>query len=277
MPGSSSWSLELIHATILHSFAKNAFRVIQKIAKDRLLILPGRDVWVFEILARKARHPSLYDPRISRTVAYRKALLRDAILSWEIIDFERAFVFDTGFAGTIADALRRVIGRIPDLMLSTRRTRLDPETDRLEPLQVFPSHKGARAKALDIEYLPKYFQSGTIVGDKIVQMLAPLGEFLRAAAMTIWWFHAKSPRFIPGVPQPKPPQSQGQGQPQPQPTWQTPSINSGGSVTAGNPANVTFAATDGTITLPISQGSWSSGNAIFHTTAASNDLFISEV
>lgn len=238
---------------ILHAFAKSAMRALMQIAAGRMLIFPGRDVWIFHVLARKFRYQSLYDPRISRYVAANKAALRDAVVSWGIIDFEETFVFDTGFAGSIANAMRRVIGpQFKDLMLSTHRKR--EEDGYPSSLQIFPNHKGARAKALDIEYLPKYFRTGTVEGGNAVQYYSDLPTFLKAVAMTIWWWHARSPRFVT--------------RPEPEPDLESQKVNIGVQEvgTVGNPAtvkwqydpawdasasSVTFATTDTTLTLPI--------------------------
>jgi hypothetical protein len=182
---------------VRHSFAKNAFRALARRARGRTLILPGRDVWVFEIHARRAGYPSIYDPRVSRTVACDRALLRRVVETWRVVDFDRAFVFDTGFAGSIARALRDVVGpNLKDVMLSTSRRWWNPQRACTESLQLFPNHTGSRGKALDIEYTPKYFRTGTVKDARAEQYLAHLDEFIRAAAMTIWWCKVKSPRFI---------------------------------------------------------------------------------
>ena len=45
---------------------KNIWRSVKKAATGKLLILPGRDVFVFEVLARREGFPTLFLPACSR-------------------------------------------------------------------------------------------------------------------------------------------------------------------------------------------------------------------
>jgi hypothetical protein len=126
------------------------------------------------------------------------AVLKKIMREWGSL--EDALVFDTGFAGSIHRALCRASGmELGNLMLSTSLTNPDGKS-----CQIFPSHQGARAKALSIEYLPKYYRTGTVRDGEPVQFLSDLGEFLRAALLTVWIWKYKSSRFIPRVKRPRP-------------------------------------------------------------------------
>jgi hypothetical protein len=203
---------------IIHTITKNSWKSIRSQCQKqkKSLVLAGRDVWVWEIFARKDNFPSTYDSRISRLLIPHKKVLQKIVEGWRV---NNALVFDTGFAGSIWRALCEASGcplhshssysslmsalgspvernssrnhRLGNLMLST-----ELQDDKGQSYQLFSKHQGSRAKALTIEYLPKYFKTGTVKEDKPVQFLAPLEEFIQTAAMTIWFWHYKSPKFI---------------------------------------------------------------------------------
>lgn len=213
-------------ADVVHSIIKSSWRALKDIADGRTIILPGRDVWPWEILAQRDKYPTIYDPRISRLFcfAYGKAvlgqtgarnkLLRKVCLEEWGVDLSECIIFDTGFAGSIPAAIRGATRiDVPHLMLSSEQSSLHNEGR--EWTQIFPNHKGARSKVLCIEYFPKYQKSGTVMpaventgqpasdirkamgGDvQPVQYLNDPFEFIKAAALTIWMWHNQSPRYI---------------------------------------------------------------------------------
>ena len=190
------------------SVIKNMWRSVCHEAERRPILLAGRDVWIFEVLARRAGTPTVFRPDISRlTVAH----VRE--------DYSQHFIFDTGFMGTIPKLLRATeytmassYGRtIPGQLLFTRAN------------QVFPRLRGARSLALKIEGTPKYWQRGFIqhtteckagkhanaydsylyrVGgcgcNEIRQDLSPIEVVERAAKLTIEIYTDNSPRFHDG-------------------------------------------------------------------------------
>src|SRR4051794_31916934 len=74
---------------------KNSWRSIKRAAEGKPILLPGRDVFVWEILAQREKYPTLFLPECSRlTVRHVK-----------IPDLHQYFLFDTGFAGSIPRGL----------------------------------------------------------------------------------------------------------------------------------------------------------------------------
>ncbi len=171
-----------------HTIVKNSFRALRRILRKnprRKLILPGRDVWLWSVMCHKKGIDHIFDPRISRMVARDSVALKRIVNMWKLN--KHTIIFDTGFAGSIYERICAVSKqRCINLMLSTGR---DGE-------QIFPNHKGARGKALGIEYLPKYQKTGTVRREAAVQWLAPIDGFLRAAILTIWFWYHESPAWI---------------------------------------------------------------------------------
>jgi hypothetical protein len=176
---------------VVHSILWNSLRAVKKRNRRlrrrghrrRATVLPGRDVWAWEVLARRQSMRTYFNPVISRSVARDDQALLESMRGWPL-DWSRALVFDTGFSGSIHRAICRVTHKRPDLLLLSGTN------------QIFPNHSGSRAKALAIEYFPKYWRSGCVREGMPVQYLATLEEFIRAAALTIWLWHHKSPRRI---------------------------------------------------------------------------------
>jgi len=177
---------------VIHTMVKNSFKALRRILKKpgRRLILPGRDVWLWSVMCHKMGIDHVFDARISRGVARDHKVLAKIIQPWHLN--QNTIIFDTGFAGSIYNHICAASRKTPiNLMLSTHRLAPNGKSE-----QLFPNHKGARAKALAIEYLPKYQKTGTIRGDKPVQWLGTLDEFIRAAILTIWFWHYESPAWI---------------------------------------------------------------------------------
>jgi len=145
----------------IHTMIKRSSRTLKRILKKdprRKLILPGRDVWLWSVYCHKKGIPHIFDPRISRNVSRNTMVLRQIADAWKID--EHTIIFDTGFAGSIFDAITRATNiRGINLMLSTSRRRRGTG----EAEQLYPNHTAARAKALTIEYLPKYQKTGTTI------------------------------------------------------------------------------------------------------------------
>lgn len=150
------------------------------------LILPGRDVWPWYVMAKRMGIPThhvgidhpprekryvLFDPRISRNVTKTHSFFSIVNSygegSWPRI--ESPFVFDTGFEGTIPKAIfktlqisgssasRQMLQQsefllLPSVMLSANSWCGIPS--------VYPNLKENRRLALTIELWPKYWTSG---------------------------------------------------------------------------------------------------------------------
>lgn len=177
---------------IIHTMVKNSFRALRRILrkdKRRKLLLLGRDVWLWSVMCHKKGIPHTFDARISRKVARDAKVFKEIVKEWRVDT--HTVLFDTGFAGSIYRCVCNVNRHDPiNLMLSTMRTGEHGSE------QLFPNHKGARAKALTIEYLPKYQKTGTVRDEKAVQWLSEMDEFVRAAILTIWFWYNESPAWI---------------------------------------------------------------------------------
>jgi len=174
---------------IIHSILKSSWKSLKEIAQGKTIILPGRDVWPWEVFARKNNYPTIYDPRISRILSGDKEVLREICKTWDV-DFNKVIIFDTGFAGSIPAAISSVVGTEVKFLLLSSNNRGAKWT------QLFPNHRGSRSKVLCIEYFPKYFKTGTVDKGLPVQYLSYPLDFVKSAAFTIWLWHNKSPRFI---------------------------------------------------------------------------------
>ena len=178
---------------ILHTLVKNSFRALRRIIRAdprRRLILPGRDVWLWSVMCHKKGLKHTFDARISRGVARNHEILGEIMKPWKVGQY--TVVFDTGFAGSIYNHISQTSKKQPiNLMLSTLRKSADSRSE-----QLFPNHQGARGKALTIEHLPKYQKTGTVREGRPVQWLAKFDEYIRAAILTIWFWHHESPRYI---------------------------------------------------------------------------------
>jgi hypothetical protein len=193
---------------LLHSIIKNSWKALKRRSWGKTVVLPGRDVWLWWVMAQRYPGPEVvFDPTISRNTAMDKELLKRRMLTWGVTDWPKTIIYDTGFAGSIWRAMCKAIEQKPEnVMLSTTLTERT-KAGREISCQIFPNHKGSRNKALAIEYLPKYWRSGhvryklpEVVGEygrsEMYQWLSELDEFLRAAVMTIWFWNHQSPRFV---------------------------------------------------------------------------------
>lgn len=178
---------------------KNMWRATKNAAEltGKPLLLAGRDVWVWEVLARREGYPTTFRPDISRlTVNHVKE------------DYSGHFIFDTGFIGSIPKGLKSESFILASWYETEMRTGRHPITTP-NHRQVFPRMTGSRSLALKIESTPKYWKSGFYREDKgIGQELSDthdlgslytsstmLSEFLRAAYLTIEIYTDSSPKF----------------------------------------------------------------------------------
>jgi len=175
---------------VLHSMLCNSMRRLKRQMRKRgSLLLPGRDVWCWEVMAQKLTVRSTFDSRVSRSVARNNKALRTCIDAWQVKDWTDVLFFDTGFSGSIPRAIAKAEGldEINMLLLSSADT----------SKQIFRTHTGSRKKALAFEYLAKYFLSGTHRAGDPYQELSSLDEFIKASLLTIWLWHHVSPTRLP--------------------------------------------------------------------------------
>ena len=172
---------------------KNLWKSVKKQAGNKQILLAGRDVFIFEILARRENYPTIFMPEISRaTVQHIKRF------PLEVED--DFFLFDTGFVGSIPRGLglrnfslmsyalnSSMVGYWPN-----RRRTSNPDTK-----QVFPHLSFSRGLALKIEKTPKYWESGRMgTEDQIIQPFSHQEEFYRAAQLTLEIYKNSAPKFI---------------------------------------------------------------------------------
>lgn len=157
---------------------KNAWRSIKKKANRKQILLAGRDVFIFEILARREGYPTVFVPECSRMTVLEMA----RTLGPKIQD---CFLFDTGFAGSIPMALK---SKRFSLMSHARRGE--------NTAQVFPRLSFSRGLVLKIEKTPKYWKTGHLEEGKVVQNVSDLSEFYQAACLTVEVYKNSSPKFI---------------------------------------------------------------------------------
>lgn len=177
---------------VVHSIVRNSFRTLRRRAEREdvdTIVLPGRDVWAWEVLARRRRLPTVFDPVVSRSVAGNQPALSGQVKQWPVSDWSKALMFDTGFAGSIHRAVAKVVQPEPKLLMLSA-------SDHMREKQLYPRHSGSRGKALAIEYIPKYWDSGFVDAGKPRQQLADLDEFVLATLTTIWLWYHRSKRWI---------------------------------------------------------------------------------
>jgi hypothetical protein len=183
---------------VLHSFIRSSVkRLKRRTRKKATVVYPGRDVWCWEVLSRKVGLPSLYDSRVSRCIATNEKALQKTMEHWEVPDWARTLLFDTGYQGTVPRAIGKAAGleRINMVMLSAVEGKE----------QIFPGHAKSRRKALACEYLAKYRRRCVTRDDAPYQELADLEEFIKAALLTVWlWYHVSPGRLPSWRDQPKP-------------------------------------------------------------------------
>lgn len=120
----------------------------KRLAKGKTILLPGRDVWLFEVVARVlGDYPTVFRPDISTSTAPHVSE-----------DYSKYFVLDTGYKGSVPRALKC------DHWVLVRYdcTSADPKLRTLEnrpTRQVFPKVKRGPLMNLssNLEGCPKYW------------------------------------------------------------------------------------------------------------------------
>ena len=138
------------------------WKAAKEAAKGRTILLPGRDTWVLEILARLEDYPTLFRPEISGTVAYY------IYQGWwkSSTSYSKYYCIDSGYSGSVPRAL------------GCKAWNLVSGTNRLGASGVFESVAGF------MEGIPKYWVRGNVVGGKIVQSYSNDTTFRNAAIVT---------------------------------------------------------------------------------------------
>jgi hypothetical protein len=176
-----------IHNQILRETATAAASVMRREGCSRLL-LPGRDIYMLVPILAHRRVPFLFVPELSRPNSTAPAM-RGFLEHLGVTGAE--LVVDTGFVGSIPANMNKLFpGRDFKFRLMSEQDKGDPR-DRFysRPHQFFPNRKGARAEAVESEYLSKYWKSGTTdESGAIVQYLADKRSIQRAALLTSMLF-----------------------------------------------------------------------------------------
>lgn len=173
------------------SLIKSVWRTVKRQAEEsgKPLYLLGRDVWVFEVLARREHYPTCFNPQVSRATCHN-------------FDFSDCFIFDTGFIGTIPNRT----GCTTYSLLSSDRNPNKWQRKSLRPKdlgsrQTLGYFNSARGLALKIEATPKYWRSAILgLGYKPQQGFADPKEMVQALLLTEEVFRDSSPRFVSKTP-----------------------------------------------------------------------------
>lgn len=155
---------------------KNCWRSVKRAAAGRKILLAGRDVFIFEVLARRENYPTIFIPQCSRQT------VRDIHFPEEM----NLFLFDTGFVGSIPIALGIDSFKLMSFAWMDRKTEK----------QVFPRLTRSRGLALKIESTPKYWTSARMYEGAVFQEFSEYTEFLRAAYLTLEIYKDSSPHFV---------------------------------------------------------------------------------
>lgn len=80
----------------------------KEMANGKPILLPGRDVYLFEVLARVDDYPTTFKPEYSSSVVNPAGYISGTTKrGWEIPDYNDHFLVDTGYAGSIPKALKQ--------------------------------------------------------------------------------------------------------------------------------------------------------------------------
>jgi hypothetical protein len=75
----------------------------KRLAKGRTILLPGRDAFLLEVLARLEDWPTIFDQRLSSVVC--RAIADGKYKGIDISKFKDCFAIDTGYRGSVPKAL----------------------------------------------------------------------------------------------------------------------------------------------------------------------------
>lgn len=146
------------------------------LAKGRTILLPGRDVYLFEVIARiQGDYPTTFRPDISSEVA-----------PYVTEDYSDTLCLDTGYKGSIPKAMG-----IPNWVL-VRYDFSGRKPEDVARYQVFPKASRGAYSGLSgsLEGCPKYWTRGSMAhapykkGSKVIQSISP-SNFKYAAMLTI--------------------------------------------------------------------------------------------
>lgn len=152
-----------------------AWEGVKQLAKDRTILLPGRDTWEFEILARLEDHPTIFRPDISN---YTKEHVSE--------DYSECFVVDSGLRGSVPKALK--IKNFALCCVSTTFTKGELKSHDLA-LAVDPTRNTLYGQVSGLynflEGNYKYWTHARWENGSIVQKLSRTVDFEQAACMTL--------------------------------------------------------------------------------------------
>ena len=161
----------------------------KKNAAGRTILLAGRDVWEFEILARLEGYPTVFRPDISKVVAN---------FLGPIEEYRYLYLIDTGYAGSVPQVLGihnwgliQLNYHVPKKQ-DNKGIYLPPTPEQRINYQIFPENPPEVASLSSVlENNPKYWQSGTIRDGRYHQPLSrtisfpkDLSPFAKASMIT---------------------------------------------------------------------------------------------
>ena len=134
-------------------------------AKGRTILLPGRDVWLVEVVAQvDGFRDTIFDPKISSDVAHSYDPKWGSILMPK--RYRDCYVLDTGYSGTVPRALGV------------------PAWNLISGTKAIAVGEGSGELAATLEGVNKYWTRGKVRGGKVVQSLNPKTAFNYAAQST---------------------------------------------------------------------------------------------
>lgn len=154
----------------------------KRLAKGRVILLPGRDVWLFEVLARVQNdYPTVFRPELSSDVSkspYARSL-----------GFDDCFVLDTGYGGSVP----RSMGIAHWSLIAYRPGMPIVRVPERSIRQVFPRARQGALGSLSstLEGSPKYWTRAVMKTDNngiytgFAQTLEGYIPFKSAAMLTI--------------------------------------------------------------------------------------------
>lgn len=177
----------------------------KKLAKDRTILLAGRDVWCLEILARIEEFPTIFRPDISSTTCHH---VKE--------DYSKCYLLDTGFSGSVPKAMKipnfglvkynpkEYYGwySLTDHQIFPRAKRADPivgpvkqEMANMMKNGLIPANgplglRGFNGVVLELaslmESCPKYWVQGYSSCGRIIQTLESREQMIEAARFTMY-------------------------------------------------------------------------------------------
>ena len=148
---------------------------VKRRSEGRMILLPGRDVFLFEVLARMENYPTIFRPDISKDVAPHVNE-----------DYTQCLALDTGYRGTVPKAM----GIKNFLLISYSSFPVGTPQREIKELkakhQVFPEG-GYSMTSLSgtLECIHKYWERGYHYNGKIIQTLFKPPVFKYAAMTTL--------------------------------------------------------------------------------------------